>query len=92
MKNSEYAYPIDYEMYTTDEIIQLINFFGLIELGYEKGINRKKLLKSYNIFKGIVNSISEEKRIDREFKKLSKYSIYSLIQKAKSQDNDIIKM
>lgn len=79
----EYQYPIDYD-WTTAEIIDVIHFFESIEKAYEKGIDRGELMDAYRRFKEIVPGIAEEKRIGGEFEKMSGYSSYRTIQKAKA--------
>ena len=78
----EYQYPIDHT-WTTDEIIDVIKFFELVEQAYEKGISREQLMGSYRRFKEIVPGISEEKKIFKEFEKESGYSSYRTIKAAK---------
>ena len=78
----EYQYPIDHT-WTTDEIIDVIKFFELVELAYEKGINREQLMDSYRRFKEIVPGKSDEKNIFNEFEKESGYSSYRTIKTAK---------
>ncbi|MDF2945819.1 MAG: hypothetical protein K0S51_498 [Bacillales bacterium] len=88
---SEYTYPINYS-WSTDELIIIVKFYEVIEKAYESGVNRKILMDHYRNFKTIVNSISEEKKIDKEFQEVSGYSIYKVIKKAKeSDDTSIIK-
>ena len=74
-----YTYPIDYDLFTTEEIIILVDFFKLIEDANEGNVNKQHLQKKYNEFRRVVNSVSMEKQIDREFKKVSGYSIYQTI-------------
>jgi len=78
-----YSYPIDYDLYKPEEVIILVEFYALIEDANEGKVNKEKLSSKYNEFRKILNSISVEKQIDREFEKLSGYSIYKTIQKFK---------
>ncbi len=78
-----YSYPIDYDLYSPEEVIKLVEFYALVEDANEGKENRELLIKRYNEFRKIVNSISIEKQIDKEFKKLSGYSIYKTIEKFK---------
>lgn len=80
-----YSYPIDYMYYEQDEIIIIAEFLSMIEEANTKRIDKNVLLKKYNIFRNIIGSISEEKTLDKEFEKLSGYSIYKTIQKYKDQ-------
>lgn len=77
-----YSYPIDYELFNQDEIVKLIEFFSLIEdLNESKKVDKDKVLKKYNEYRKIINSMSLEKQIDRDFQKVSGYSIYKTIKK-----------
>ena len=88
----EYQYPIDID-WSTEEIVAVIKFFECIESCYEKGINRKELMEQYRIFKKIVPSIAEEKKICGEFEEVSGYSTYRTIKKAKAaEEHAMIKM
>ena len=77
-----YSYPIDYELFNQDEIVKLIEFFSMIEdVNESKKVDKDKVLKKYNEYRKIINSMSLEKQIDRDFQKVSGYSIYKTIKK-----------
>ena len=78
-----YTYPIDYDLFTSEEVSVIIEFLSLIEDANEGKVNPIVMSAKYQAFKKIVNSISMEKQIDREFQKVSGYSIYKTIQKYK---------
>ncbi|WP_366249476.1 UPF0223 family protein [Terribacillus aidingensis] len=78
-----YSYPID-ETWTKEEIIDVVNFFSLVERTYEDGSVREDLLLAYERFKKVVPSKSEEKQLDAKFQKDSGYSSYRAVQKAKA--------
>ena len=78
-----YSYPIDYDLYNPEEVIKLVEFYALVEDANEGKGNKEILIKKHNEFRKIVNSVSMEKQIDKEFEKLSGYSIYKTIQKFK---------
>ena len=80
-----YSYPIDYTEFSSEEIIVLVEFFSLIEDANEGKLNKDLLLKKYKEYRTILNSVSYEKKIEREFKKVSGYSIYQTIKKIKDQ-------
>lgn len=86
-----YQYPID-ETWSTEEIIDVINFFSLVEKAYEKRVNSSDFIIAYKRFKQIVPSKSEEKRIFSEFEKASGYSSYHVVKKAKEQEDNVITM
>ncbi len=76
-----YPYPIDFELYTEKEAVILVEFLALIEDANEGKTDSSKLIKKYKQFRKIINSISTEKQLDREFEKISGYSIYKTIKK-----------
>ncbi|SFF95100.1 Uncharacterized protein YktA, UPF0223 family [Halobacillus alkaliphilus] len=88
-----YHYPIDEIYWTKEEIIDVVNFYSMVEQAYEKQVNRDDLLLSYTRFKQIVPSKSEEKKLCGQFEKESGYSCYRTVKKAKeSSAGDKIKM
>lgn len=78
-----YTYPIDYEQFSTEEIITIIEFLSLIEEANKKPINPIVLSAKYNGYRTIINSVSMEKQIDRDFEKLSGCSIHKTIKRYK---------
>ena len=78
-----YTYPIDYDLFSPEEVSVIIEFLSLIEDANEGKVNPIVLSTKHQEFRKIVNSISMEKKIDREFQKVSGYSIYKTIQKFK---------
>ena len=88
----EYSYPISPD-WSTEEIVDVIQFFEGIEQAYEKGIKREVMLAKYRRFKEIVPSQSEEKTIFREFEEVSGYVSYQVVKQAKElEDGQIIRM
>ncbi|MCK1996305.1 UPF0223 family protein [Psychrobacillus psychrodurans] len=87
----EYTYPFSLD-WSTEEIVDVVQFFESIEKAYENGIKREELMKRYRRFKEIVPSIAEEKTYFREFEKESGYVSFPIIKKMKEQsDGTIIK-
>lgn len=82
-----YSYPIDYNLFTPEEVAQIVEFLSLIEDANEKKVDSMVLSKKHQIFQKIVNSKSLEKKIDRDFEKVSGYSIYKTIKKYKNSSN-----
>ena len=76
-----YTYPIDFELYSKQEAIILIEFLALIEDANEGKVDKDLLIKKHKRFRSIINSVSTEKQMDREFEKISGYSIYKTIKK-----------
>ncbi|MBP3504251.1 MAG: UPF0223 family protein [Bacilli bacterium] len=71
------AIDIDYETFTTDEIIKIFDFFNLISI-YVKGGKVKKtdLIESYHTYRKVLNSISFEKRYNKMFEDKTGIKIY----------------
>lgn len=86
-----YAYPMD-ETWSTQEIIDVVNFFSLIEQAYEKKVRRTDLIQLYRRFKEIVPSKSREKQLFEEFKRSSGYSSYHVVKKARESEEALISM
>jgi uncharacterized protein YktA (UPF0223 family) len=77
-----YSYPFSSE-WSTEEIVEVVNFFEAIERAFEKGIAREELMEKYRRFKEIVPSKAEEKTYFREFEKESSYASFDVIKKLK---------
>ncbi|MGX7109403.1 UPF0223 family protein [Facklamia miroungae] len=89
---SNYSYPLN-EDWSSQEIAIVVEFLAAVESAYETGIKVERIKDKYRAFKEIVNSISEEKQIDREFQTVSGYSIYRCMQKAKTlKESQTLKM
>ncbi|WBX79692.1 UPF0223 family protein [Virgibacillus salarius] len=86
-----YHYPID-ETWTKEEVIQVVQFFSLVEQAYEKNVDRTVLLTVYNDFKKVVPSKSEEKKLFREFEQGSGYACFPVIRYARDSDQHKISM
>ncbi|UOQ43179.1 UPF0223 family protein [Halobacillus salinarum] len=79
-----YRYPIDETFWSKEEIVDVVNFYTLVEQAYEKSVKREELLLAYTRFKQIVPSKSEEKKLCNQFEKESGYSCYHTVKKARS--------
>lgn len=82
--NKQYSYPLDLS-WSTEELASVLSFFNDVEAAYETQVDAKKLLDSYKVFKSVVPSKSEEKRLEREFESVSGYSFYHVVQLAKEK-------
>lgn len=85
----EYEYPL-FEDWTTEEKIEAVTFYALIEDAYENHVQSDVLLEAYRKFKKIVPTKDDEKKIDQQFLELSGYSIYHTIKAAK--EAPVVKM
>ena len=80
-----YDYPLDFD-WTTEEIIDVMSLYNAVEQAYEGGISKDEFMKVYHRFIEIVDSKSEQKKLDHAFEKVSHYSIYKVFQEAKNHD------
>ena len=81
MKEQEFNYEIDYDMFTTIEIVKIIEFFRLIESTKTKKINSKMLIEKYHEYQNILNNKSLEKKYDKMLQKKSNISIWDTVKR-----------
>lgn len=87
----EYQYPLNLD-WSTEEMVTVMKLWDLLEQAYEKGIASQVFLASYQEFKQVVPSIGEERRLGREFEKISGYSLYHTVKQAKESEKGTVKM
>ncbi|MGM9904529.1 hypothetical protein A5844_000258 [Enterococcus sp. 10A9_DIV0425] len=87
----DYQYPLDLD-WTTEEMVIVMKMWEDLEKANEQGISNEAFLKSYQRFKTVIQSIGEEKRLGREFEKVSGYSLYRTVQAAKKNSKKMLKM
>ena len=75
----EFDYPIDYGLYTSDEITIII------EECYLKGVELEEYKKVYKDFKSIVRAKSEENSLYRDFKEITGYDGYLTTKEMKNE-------
>lgn len=78
-----YSYPIDYD-WTKEQMEDVVNIWRMVELAYEKEIDREEFLMKYEKFKRVIPAIGEEKRWGKKFEALSDYSLYRVVKEAKT--------
>lgn len=77
--NEEVSFDIDYDIFTTDEIIKIINFYQNVIKYQKHKINKDSLKESYKLYKNTINSIALEKKYNKSFFEKTGISIYHLI-------------
>mgnify|MGYP003470673580 FL=1 len=88
----EYSYPLSTD-WTTEEMVDVVQFFEVVEMAYEKGVKREIVMTRYKRFKQVVPSQAEEKTICRDFEQASSYVPYRVVKLAKElADGQIVKM
>ena len=91
MADKNFNYPF-LEGWSTDDIVKASRVYDAVANAYEVGVERDELLAAYRDFKTVVPSKSEEKQLDREFSQASDYSIYRVMQAARSTERPRLKM
>lgn len=84
----EYSYPIDVD-WTTEEVIDVVQFFEAVEAAFDNGINSHILKERYDRFKTVVPSKAEEKTIFRDFKQSSGMEAYQAVKQLKDMEEDV---
>lgn len=69
-------YKIDYEIFSIEEVIKIINFFTLIEKSKSRNIDKVYLTDAYKEYRSILNNKSLEKQYDKMLSQKSGVSIY----------------
>jgi len=80
----EYQYPLD-QAWSTEEIIDVIDYFQKIEKAYENGVERDEFLAAYRRFKEIVPGKAQERKICDEFEEVSGFSSYLTLKVVKEK-------
>ena len=77
MKNFIKEYKIDYEIFTTEEVVNIINFFKLVEkINDQKKYDKAQVISDYNNYRNILKSKTLEKKYDKMLEEVSQVSIY----------------
>ena len=79
MKEQEFNYEIDYDMFSTIEIVKIIEFFRLIESTKTKKVNPKVIVEKYHEYQNILKNKSLEKKYDKMLQKKSNVSIWEVV-------------
>ncbi len=72
-------YIIDYDLFSTLEIIKIIEFFKIIEQTKTKSFKPEYLKTKYREYQNIINNKSLEKKYDKMLYNKSKVSIYQVM-------------
>ena len=73
-----YAYPID-PSWTSEELLAVMDLLTAVEKAYEGGIALSEAKARYQAFHEMGFSISDEKQLNRDFQKVSGYSLHALL-------------
>jgi uncharacterized protein YktA (UPF0223 family) len=83
--------PISYD-WSTEEVIDVVQFFDGVEKAYDTGIEKSELLRLYRRFKEIVPTKSEEKQLFKQYEVAVKYSCYHAVKEAMNKDMTLKKI
>lgn len=86
----EYKYPIDHN-WSTQEIIDVIQFYEGIEKAYEIGIKREEIMKLYKRFKEIVPGKADENNWFKQFLEESGLDPYPIVKDMKQREEGTLK-
>lgn len=86
-----YSYPLDLT-WNTKEMTAVISFLTAVEEAYENRVKAEVVLEAYKAFKTVVSSKSQEKRLDRDFEKLSGYSTYRVLKAAQEKEKGFVSL
>lgn len=82
-EHSEFDFKIDYDLFTTQEIVRIFNFFSLLLKNKQHAIKKTELLSAHQEYRSILNNISLEKKYDKMFEKETGISIYQTMKELK---------
>lgn len=82
----QYSYPLDID-WSTEEVVQVVDFFQYIEKTYESSARSEDILTAYRSFKKVVPSKSEEKTLFKQFEQQTGYVPYKVVKKAEQEQN-----
>ncbi len=82
-KTEQYDFEIDYDMFTTEEIVRIYNFYKLVIRFAHNHLHQEEVLAEYEIYRKIINNKALEKKYDKNFETKTGISIYHLIKSIK---------
>lgn len=73
------TYEIDYDLFTVEEIVKIINFYHLVRKYVKHKVNKADIKNAYYEYKNIIHNIALEKKYNESFFKKTGISIYQLM-------------
>lgn len=73
------TYEIDYDLFTVDEIVKIINFYHLMKKYVNRKVKKVDIKNAYYEYKNIINNLALEKKYNETFFKKTGISIYQVI-------------
>ena len=78
-------YKIDFDLFSTEEIVKIFSFFALIESSQKRKVPASTLINRHKEYQAIVNNKALEKQYDKMLQSLANVSIYETIKLAKGK-------
>ena len=79
---SDFTYPLNYDLYSPDELAFIINFIDEVEkLSKAEHIPCSTLKQKHMMYRQIIQNQTEEKRIDEILQKELGFSIHNVLKK-----------
>ncbi|WP_157945015.1 UPF0223 family protein [Apilactobacillus quenuiae] len=91
--NNNYSYPM-FESWNRHEVLTMMDLYTSVEKAYEdkNGVAKNLIIKLYDEFESINPSKMEQKQLDRDFYKMSGYSLYKTWQAANNNKSKNVRM
>ena len=80
LKNNEIEYKIDYEIFTTIEIVKIMEFYSALTQAHNRANYPRTLVAKYREYQSIINNKALEKKYDKMFESQTGFSIYRFMQ------------
>lgn len=77
---------IDYELFTTEELVTIFSFFNLMERNNRRPQKAELILDAYQAYRNTINSIALEKKYNKQFEEKTGISIYHVVKKLKEHN------
>lgn len=77
---------IDYELFTTEELVTIFSFFNLMEKNNRRAQKAQVVLDAYQAYRNTINSIALEKKYNKQFEDKTGISIYHVIKNLKEHN------
>lgn len=87
IKEEAIAFDIDYDLFTTEEIVKIFNFFSLMMKNAKYPQKNNIIIEAYLVYKNTINNLSLEKKYNEMFFKQTGISIYQVINNIKKTSN-----
>lgn len=85
MNEMKDMYDVDLEMFSLEEVVQIMRFFSLFEKYIKNKHNPSELLEKYKAYQKTINNKSLEKQYDKMMTKKTGQSIFKTINAIRSQ-------